>query len=38
VAWRDHATRPMDPLWGATPEGRRAFENTYAYLDAKGLA
>jgi hypothetical protein len=38
VAWREHATRPTDPLWAATPEGRRAFENTFAYLDAKGLA
>jgi uncharacterized protein YcgI (DUF1989 family) len=38
AAWRDHATRPTDPLWSATPEGRRAFENTHAYLDAKGLA
>lgn len=28
LAWRDRPTAPDDPLWGASPEGRRAFENT----------
>ena len=31
VAWRGAATGPDDPLWTATPEGRRAFENTQDY-------
>jgi uncharacterized protein len=38
VAWRDAATTPDDPLWSATPEGRRAFENTHDYLKGRGLA
>lgn len=38
ASWRDHPTRPDDPLWTSAPEARRAFENTAAYLDAKGLA
>jgi uncharacterized protein len=38
TAWRDQATGPDDPLWTATPEGRRAFENTAGYLTARGLA
>ncbi|MBZ5739347.1 urea amidolyase associated protein UAAP1 [Nocardioides mangrovi] len=38
VAWRDAATTPADPLWSATPEGRRAFENTHDYLKGRGLA
>jgi uncharacterized protein YcgI (DUF1989 family) len=38
VAWRDRPTAPEDPLWMATPEGRRAFENTADYLIARGLA
>jgi urea carboxylase-associated protein 2 len=38
VAWRDDATGPDDPLWSATPEGRRAFENTHDYLRGRGLA
>jgi urea carboxylase-associated protein 2 len=28
LAWRGAPTAPDDPLWSATPEGRRAFENT----------
>ncbi|MFA1543193.1 urea amidolyase associated protein UAAP1 [Actinomadura monticuli] len=28
LAWRDRVTGPDDPQWAATPEGRRAFENT----------
>lgn len=28
LAWRDRVTGPDDALWDATPEGRRAFENT----------
>ena len=31
-------TGPDDPLWGATPEGRRAFLNTAEYLAARGIA
>jgi len=38
VAWQDCATSPTDPLWSATPEGRRAFVNTNDYLAAKGRA
>ncbi|KHL16090.1 UNVERIFIED_CONTAM: urea carboxylase [Mumia flava] len=38
VAWRDRPTGPDDPLWDATPEGRRAFENTRDYLRSGGLA
>jgi uncharacterized protein YcgI (DUF1989 family) len=38
VAWRDRPTTPDDPLWTATPEGRRAFENTAEYLACRGLA
>ncbi|TCO53782.1 DUF1989 domain-containing protein [Actinocrispum wychmicini] len=38
TAWRDTPTNPEDPLWTATPEGRRAFENTVEYLTARGQA
>ncbi len=38
TAWRDQPTGPDDPLWTATPEGRRAFENTHEYLSARGSA
>ncbi|MFI6336562.1 urea amidolyase associated protein UAAP1 [Streptomyces sp. NPDC050535] len=38
LAWRSEATRPGDPLWEATPEGRRAFLNTAEFLAARGLA
>ncbi|MCD7441954.1 urea carboxylase-associated family protein [Streptomyces lincolnensis] len=38
LAWRAEATRPGDPLWDATPEGRRAFLNTAEFLAARGLA
>lgn len=31
-------TRPGDPLWEATPEGRRAFLNTADHLTARGIA
>jgi len=37
-AWTDRATLHGDPLWDATPEGRRAFLNTHDYLDARGIA
>ncbi|WP_327291975.1 urea amidolyase associated protein UAAP1 [Streptomyces sp. NBC_01198] len=30
-------TGPDDPLWDATPEGRRAFLNTAEHLTARGL-
>jgi uncharacterized protein YcgI (DUF1989 family) len=35
VAWRGQATQPDDPLWGATPELQRAFENTADYWEAR---
>ncbi|MEU1515805.1 urea amidolyase associated protein UAAP1 [Streptomyces sp. NPDC005811] len=38
LAWRAAPTRPGDPLWDATPEGRRAFLNTAEFLTARGLA
>jgi hypothetical protein len=31
-------TAPDDPLWDATPEGRRAFANTAEHLAAGGIA
>ncbi len=37
TAWPGRATSPDDPLWSATPEGRRAFENTHDYLKGLGL-
>ncbi|GAB2947694.1 urea carboxylase-associated family protein [Streptomyces pseudoechinosporeus] len=38
LAWRAEATPPGDPLWEASPEGRRAFLNTAEFLAARGLA
>lgn len=38
TAWRDNATTPEDPLWTASPEGRRAFENNADYLAARGIS
>lgn len=38
LAWRGEPTRDTDPLWGATPEGRRAFVNTHDDLTARGIA
>ncbi|MEU4875407.1 urea amidolyase associated protein UAAP1 [Streptomyces sp. NPDC021608] len=38
LAWRAEPTRPGDPRWDATPEGRRAFLNTADFLAARGLA
>ncbi|MET7496027.1 urea amidolyase associated protein UAAP1 [Streptomyces sp900116325] len=38
LAWRARPTAPGDQLWGATPEGRRAFLNTLDFLTARGLA
>ncbi|MES5822368.1 urea amidolyase associated protein UAAP1 [Streptomyces sp. RG80] len=38
LAWRGSPTAPGDPLWDATPEGRRAFLNTAELLAARGLA
>lgn len=38
LAWRAEPTGPGDPLWDATPEGRRAFLNTAEFLTARGLA
>ena len=37
LAWADTPTTPDDPLWTASPEGRRAFVNTADYLAARGL-
>lgn len=38
TARRAAPTAPGDPLWDATPEGRRAFENTAEHLTARGTA
>ncbi|WNZ12855.1 urea amidolyase associated protein UAAP1 [Streptomyces sp. 11x1] len=38
LAWRARPTEPGDPLWDATPEGRRAFLNTAEFLTARGIA
>jgi len=38
LAWRAAPTAPGDPLWDATPEGRRAFLNTAEFLTARGLS
>ncbi|WP_326648733.1 MULTISPECIES: urea amidolyase associated protein UAAP1 [unclassified Streptomyces] len=38
LAWRAAPTAPGDPLWEATPEGRRAFANTIDFLASRGLA
>jgi urea carboxylase-associated protein 2 len=37
LAWPAAPTAPGDPLWDATPEGRRAFLNTAEFLAARGL-
>ena len=36
LAWEGAPTAPSDPRWTATPEGRRAFENTAADLALRG--
>ncbi|MDQ0944684.1 urea amidolyase associated protein UAAP1 [Streptomyces sp. V1I1] len=36
LAWRAAPTTPGDPLWEATPEGRRAYANTADFLAARG--
>ncbi|MEV0037995.1 urea amidolyase associated protein UAAP1 [Streptomyces sp. NPDC056909] len=36
LAWIAAPTGPGDPLWDATPEGRRAFLNTAEYLATRG--
>ncbi|MEW2163210.1 urea amidolyase associated protein UAAP1 [Streptomyces sp. NPDC007084] len=38
LAWRAGPTSAGDPLWEATPEGRRAFLNTAEFLATRGLA
>ena len=38
LAWRGTPTADTDPLWDATPEGRRAFVNTHDDLTARGIA
>lgn len=38
LAYRSRATAPGDPLWNATPEGRRAFLNTADHLTARRTA
>ncbi|WP_456787799.1 urea amidolyase associated protein UAAP1 [Cellulomonas sp. P5_C5] len=38
LAWTGAPTTDTDPLWAATPEGRRAFVNTQADLTARGIA
>jgi uncharacterized protein len=37
LAWRGAPTAPGDPLWDASPEGRRAFLNTADHLTARGI-
>ncbi|MGW6740342.1 urea amidolyase associated protein UAAP1 [Streptomyces sp. NPDC055025] len=37
LAWIAAPTAPGDPLWDATPEGRRAFLNTTEYLATRGI-
>ncbi|MGW2056420.1 urea amidolyase associated protein UAAP1 [Streptomyces sp. NPDC001840] len=36
LAWIAAPTAPGDPLWDATPEGRRAFLNTAEFLATRG--
>jgi hypothetical protein len=36
LAWNGTPTGRSDPLWTASPEGERAFENTADYLKARG--
>ncbi|MEU4269000.1 urea amidolyase associated protein UAAP1 [Streptomyces sp. NPDC026092] len=38
LAYRARPTSAGDPLWDATPEGRRAFLNTVDHLTARGIA
>ncbi|SDY33095.1 hypothetical protein SAMN05421504_105183 [Amycolatopsis xylanica] len=38
LAWKSKPSTPDSPEWNATPEARRAFENTADYLTARGLA
>jgi uncharacterized protein len=37
TAWTAEPTTAADPIWNASPEGRRAFLNTQDYLAAKGI-
>ena len=37
LAWRGAPTRREDPQWTASPEHRRAYENTADYADARGV-
>ncbi|MFI6877950.1 urea amidolyase associated protein UAAP1 [Streptomyces sp. NPDC050400] len=37
LAWRAAPTTEKDPLWDATPEGRRAFLNTADVLASRGI-
>ncbi|WP_369370047.1 urea amidolyase associated protein UAAP1 [Promicromonospora sp. Populi] len=38
VAWPGAPTQPGDPRWAATPEGRRAYENSTAHRRTRGAA
>ncbi|EOM76626.1 DUF1989 domain-containing protein [Rhodococcus rhodnii] len=38
LGWRERTTTPDDPQWSATPEGRRAYENTVDYRMSRGIA
>ncbi|MEV6650579.1 urea amidolyase associated protein UAAP1 [Streptomyces sp. NPDC051219] len=38
LAWQARPTAPGDPLWEATPEGRRAYANTADFLASRGLS
>ena len=37
-AWRSRPTAPGDPLWDATPEASRAYQNCAGYCAARGLS
>ena len=37
LAWRGDPTGPEDVLWSSTPELERAYLNTAAYCDARGI-
>ncbi|MFD0819530.1 urea amidolyase associated protein UAAP1, partial [Micromonospora zhanjiangensis] len=37
LAWRDRVSTAADAVWTATPEGRRAFENTADHRKGRGL-
>jgi uncharacterized protein len=38
LAWRAQPSTPDSPEWTASPEAKRAFENTADYLTSRGIA